>query len=635
MIDRESVKIDRKRLVIKPNTVISYKDCKYKIVNIISFDEVVISDLETARSIKVNISDLQVVDEDENIESILNKGEDISDKEWEIAWYRYEIIKSLIDDSTVETVTQIAKEHNIHENTVWKWLKAYRENRSILALIPKKRGWQAEKTRLSPELNHIIQKVIYSSYLTDKKPTKAKVITEIKLECLKKQIKPPHDNTIRYRINALNSYEVTKARYGKKAVKDKFEASAGTFPNADYPLAYVQIDHTPLDIEIVDEQYRETIGRAYLTLAIDVFSRMVVGYFLSLEAPSSTSVAMCISSAILSKKRKLLELGIDGKWDVEGIMDSVHSDNGPDFRTRHLSKACLKYDINWEYRPIGGAKYGGHIERLLGVVNLEMHILEGTTKSNIFMKGAYDSAKNACLTLRELEYYIIYWIVNVYHKRTHSTIEVSPEQMWDEGIWGTKFRVGTGLKERVSDEDTLFLDFAPEFESTIQRTGVKKDKLFYFADCLRPWINTIDPNDLERKKKRKFIFKRDPRDISMIWFSEPHTNNYFKVPTAKREIPPISLYEYRQVQKYLRSERLTTDNQDEIYKAIIHLREKLEQAKSLTRKQRRTNQRIKENSQVNALHREQSNITPNTSNDIQNSKNSLWNINLTAFDDLR
>ncbi|TPU26879.1 transposase family protein, partial [Acinetobacter baumannii] len=109
--------------------------------------------------------------------------------------------------------------------------------------------------------------------------------------------------------------------------------------NADYPLAYVQIDHTPLDIEIVDDEFREAIGKPHLTLAIDVFSRMIVGYYLSLEAPSTTSVAMCIASCILSKKRKLIELNIDAEWQVEGIMDSVHTDNGPDFRTNHISKA--------------------------------------------------------------------------------------------------------------------------------------------------------------------------------------------------------------------------------------------------------------------------------------------------------
>ena len=490
---------------------------------------------------------------------------------------------------------------------------------------------------MSPELNHIIKQAIHAKYLTSLKPSIAKTILEVKVECFKRKIEPPHDNTIRYRIEALNAYEVTKARYGKKAAKDKYEASAGTFPNADYPLAYVQIDHTPLDIEIVDEQYRETIGKAYLTLAIDVFSRMIVGYYLSLEAPSATSVAMCISSAIISKKRKLLELDVDGEWDIEGIMDSVHSDNGSDFRTNHLHKACLKYDINWEYRPIGGAKYGGHIERLLGIVNLEMHVLDGTTKSNIFEKGTYDSAKNACLTLRELEHYIVYWIVNVYHKSKHSILEVPPQQMWEEGIWGTKFKVGTGLKERVADEATLFLDFAPEFESTIQRTGVKKDKLFYFADCLRPWINAIDSTDDEKKRKRKFIFKRDPRDISMIWFYEPNTNTYFKVPTAKREIPSIGLHEYRQVQAYLNSERLDTVDQDAIYRAIIYLREKVDQAVTLTKKQRRMNQRKKENGKiVAALHHEnKNNSVIHTNVDAPKSQNSLWDQNLTAFDDLR
>ncbi len=64
----------------------------------------------------------------------------------------------------------------------------------------------------------------------------------------------------------------------------------------------------------------------------------------------------------------------------------------------------------------------------------------------------------------------------------------------------------------------------------------------------------------------------------MIWFYEPNTNTYFKVPTAKREIPSIGLHEYRQVQAYLKSERLDTVDQDAIYRAIIYLREKVDQA---------------------------------------------------------
>lgn len=637
MIQTDVVDINRTRLIIKPCALVGYKGKQYKIINIISSDDVVISDLDSSRCLQVSIKDLKVVNLTDEQTAKLNIGdEEISDKAWDTALFRYELIKPLIQYSSVDAVLQLAKDQSIHETTLWKWLKAYRVNNSILALVPKKRGWTSKKTRLSPQLNHIIQQAIQEGYLNAKKPSIAKTIQFVEAECSRFKLDPPHANTIRNKIEALNEYKVMKARFGKKAVQEKYQAAAGSFPNANYPLAYVQIDHTELDIEIVDDEYRQAIGRPYITLAIDVFSRIIVGYYISLEAPSATSVAMCTASAILSKKRKLIELDIDAEWDVEGLMDSLHSDNGADFRTNHLSKACLKHGIHWEYRPIGGKQFGGHIERMLGVVNLEMHILDGTTKSNIVQKGTYDSAKHACLTLSELEYYLVYWITKIYHNKRHSNIEMSPLQKWNEGIWGNKFTAGTGLKERVADENTLFLDFLPEFESTIQKTGVKKDKLFYFADCLRLWINHLDPDDPSKRRKKKFLFKRDPRDISMIWFYEPNSNRYFKVPTAKREIPPISLSEYRQVQTYLRSESQDDENQEQIYQAILHLREKVDEAKSLTRKQRRANQRRKDNSKVNAVHRSQTNNQkPSVLVQTDQSSNDLWQTNLTAFDDLR
>ncbi|GED90623.1 hypothetical protein TNCT6_77080 [Streptomyces sp. 6-11-2] len=49
-------------------------------------------------------------------------------------------------------------------------------------------------------------------------------------------------------------------------------------------LEQVQVDHTPVDVVVVDEQHRMPIGRRYLTVAIDVASRCVVGLVVTLEA---------------------------------------------------------------------------------------------------------------------------------------------------------------------------------------------------------------------------------------------------------------------------------------------------------------------------------------------------------------
>jgi putative transposase len=63
----------------------------------------------------------------------------------------------------------------------------------------------------------------------------------------------------------------------------------------DHALEVVQIDHTPVDVIVVDEAHRLPIGGPWLTLAIDVATRVVVGFYVSLEAPSSTSVALCLT----------------------------------------------------------------------------------------------------------------------------------------------------------------------------------------------------------------------------------------------------------------------------------------------------------------------------------------------------
>jgi putative transposase len=46
-----------------------------------------------------------------------------------------------------------------------------------------------------------------------------------------------------------------------------------------HPLESVQIDHTLADIRVVEERDREAIGRPWLTLAIDVLCRAVLGFY--------------------------------------------------------------------------------------------------------------------------------------------------------------------------------------------------------------------------------------------------------------------------------------------------------------------------------------------------------------------
>ncbi|MGP9558618.1 transposase, partial [Psychrobacter sp. AOP7-A1-24] len=377
----------------------------------------------------------------------------------------------------------------------------------------------------------------------------------------------------------------------RKRAKQKFTPKPGTFPGADYPLSVIQIDHTPADIILVDDKHRKPIGRPYITLAIDVYSRMVTGYYISLDPPSVTSVGMCLSRSILPKTELLLEHGItDASWDVFGFPTKIHVDNGADFRAESLRKSCMFHGIELEFRPVARPEFGGHIERLIGNVMQKVHELPGTTFSNIKERDIYDSEKNASMTLAEFEQWVLTYITKVYHETTHSALETTPNEKWKIGIFGNDYEAGTGLPAIPSDPQTLTLDFMPSLERTIQRYGVKIDGLIYYDPCLNSFVNELE--DKSSQKKTKFIFRQDPRDISYVWFFDPLLKSYFSVPLANQATPAMSLWEYKFLKKQVK-ESSGTVNDELIYRAWDDMKSIVSESQSITKSERRKEQRRK------------------------------------------
>ena len=123
----------------------------------------------------------------------------------------------------------------------------------------------------------------------------------------------------------------------------------------------------------------------------------------------------------------------------------------------------------------------------------------------------------------------------------------------------------------------------------MQTFGVTIDGLTYYAEALRPWINSRDPSD--NKKKREFIFRRDPRDISTVWFFDPLLKLYFKIPFADLSLPSVSIWEYQQAKDMLKREGAKSVNEHQVLHAITELRSKVDKAKQSTKKARRQAQR--------------------------------------------
>lgn len=470
-----------------------------------------------------------------------------------------------------------------------------------------------------------------TSYLARQKKSIQKVCDEVARLCHLKGMDRPHANTVRNRVKALAPEQVARKREGHKKADQDFKPIEGHFPGADWPLALVQIDHTKLDIILVDDHYRSPIGRPWITLAIDVYSRMVTGFYVSFDPPSALSTGLCLAHAILPKASWLAQHGIKQDWPVWGLPNTLHFDNAKEFRGNMLQKACDEYGINLEWRPVGRPNFGAHIERLLGTFAREIHTLPGTTFSNIQAKGDYKSEQQAALTLSEFETWLAIYITEVYHQKKHSSLQTSPIAAYQRGILGDEHTPGRGLPAKITDEERLRLDFMPFESRTIQDYGVVIDELHYYHDVLRRWINAPDPKD--SKRKRQFTFRRDPRDISQLWFFDPEVNTYYPIPFRDTSHPALSIWELREAKKQAKAHGRTHLNEQVIFDAYERMRTLETEALAKSKAARRSQQRRTLHQDVHQKTRPTHQAPQNHESDYSEAQ-PLHTVDIQPFDDL-
>ena len=185
-------------------------------------------------------------------------------------------------------------------------------------------------------------------------------------------------------------------------------------------------------------------------------------------------------------------------------------------------------------------------------------------------------------------------MVYCYHHQPHNGVNGrAPIKVYQQLVHGTDEKPGVGLPENIQDEETFRLDFTPFEMRTVQRHGVVMDHIQYFSPVLRKWVNAKDPDD--RNKKRKFIFARDPRDISVIYFFDPDTETYCAIPYLNNTRPAISLWELNAALTRLREDHYSQIDEDSIFKGIKKMREVEEKAIEKTRlaKQQRASEKRK------------------------------------------
>ncbi|MGH7109722.1 MAG: Mu transposase C-terminal domain-containing protein [Stellaceae bacterium] len=446
----------------------------------------------------------------------------VSEAAWCEARRRAEVLRPLAERAhrPRHLVRAAAATLGLSERQTYTLLQRCREaGGDLTALLPGKSSGGRDKPRIAPASEGTLERLIREFYLTPQKPTAARLVREVRGRCGAEEVPVPSANTIRRRIKALSPAD--RRRRGEELPQSN--PVHGHAPAARHPLDLVQIDHTPVDLILVDPTDREPIGRPWITVAVDAYSRCLAGFHVTLEAPSATSVGLCLTHAAMDKASWLMLRDVEANWPVQGKPRRVGVDNASEFHSQAFERGCAQHGIAIEWRPPGRPHFGGVVERVIGTLMGLVHGLPGTTFSDIGQRGRYDSDKAACLTLEELERWLAIAIAKFYHLRPHEGLEgQTPLRRWQEGVAALVAAGGTIPVPR--DPRAYFVDFLPVLRRSLQRDGITIDHLTYFSSALRAWI-------IARNRPGALLIRRDPRDLSRVFVLDPLDDNHLEVPT--------------------------------------------------------------------------------------------------------
>ncbi len=315
----------------------------------------------------------------------------------------------------------------------------------------------------------------------------------------------------------------------KEQARNEFGSRAGKLPDADFPLAIAQIDHTTVQIIFVDEDERKPLADAWLTLVIDCFSRMVLGYYLTFEKPTAMAAGIALARSFLPKDEHLKEMGVTGSWPCWGYPTVIIADNAADLNGYLMRSASRNIRFDIRNRPVNRPNFGGHIESAFRTFMGQQRAVKGTKFSNPKERGEYDSNEEASITLSEFERLFTEFLINDYHLKEHDGDGMKrrcPLQRWDAGIFDGDVLPPRGLPDIPEDPEEVFVSMLPFEHRVVQNLVVELFNERYYSKELGKLSQSSDRS--RPSEERKHEVRYDPRNMAVIWVKDPTSGKYLK-----------------------------------------------------------------------------------------------------------
>ncbi len=127
---------------------------------------------------------------------------------------------------------------------------------------------------------------------------------------------------------------------------------------------------SPISISLSRYDRSRIVGRPVLYVVIDVFSRMIVGFYVGFEGPSWVGAMMALANTASDKVAFCKEFGIEigaDDWPCQGLPQFLLGDGG-EMKGRHPETLINHFNVHVENTPPYRPDWKGVVERRFGLL---------------------------------------------------------------------------------------------------------------------------------------------------------------------------------------------------------------------------------------------------------------------------
>jgi transposase InsO family protein len=393
------------------------------------------------------------------------------------------------------------KRYAASDRALRKWRRFERDGLALygngfVGLLPSIRKRGNRNRKLDACTLEIMHEVINTEVTSPAAKGLANCWANVRTKCKAAGVLAPSQKTFVAEVKRLLAPEdFKKAREGEKAGYDLelpfLSLTRETPKHGTRPFDHAHIDHTELDLQFVDEETGVNMGKAWLTVMMDPYTREVLAWVLLFDPPSYRSCMLVIRRCVKRHGR---------------LPSTIVVDHGSDFISVYFDRLLAFLGVNKRLRPKSHPRFGSVVERFFGLTNEQfVHNLLGNNKALQHprrMSPSHDPRELAIWNLRAFSAAFQGYLDTVYHAVEHPALGLSPLKARELGLLHSGARRHTWI---VYDRNFVIATLPTTAKGTVRigKDGsFKVQKIEFFAHELRSYAG----KDLD--------VRHDPFDVS-------------------------------------------------------------------------------------------------------------------------